>query len=119
MDRDLYKIWHDHPLRWVLRRAVAGDHVHDDQLQDLRLPPKLEAATRQAIDEVKGLKQIDADRLSAELVAALPEHHETRTQHEERRAIDGDADALANIKAREEATGRMADAILRDTGAHT
>ncbi len=112
MDRDTYKAWHDHPLRQVLRRAAAGDIVHDDELDDLRLPPKVKRATRQAVDAVKGQKQIDADRLSAELFQALPDDHETREQHEQRRAAAGDADAMANIRAREEAHERMADRIL-------
>jgi len=61
---------------------------------------------------------MDADRLSAELHAALPEGHETRSQHEERRAALGDADALVNIKAREHAASRLADKILSDGSAH-
>ena len=117
MDRETYRRWHDHPLRYIVKRAAAGDLIRDDELDDLRLPPKLKRATRQAIDRAPELKPMQADQMSAELFQALPDGHETREQYEQRRAEAGDADALANIRAREEATERMADRIMRDGAA--
>jgi len=114
MDRETYKRWHDHPLRYLLKRAAAGDRIYPDELDDLRLPSRVRSAARQAIKEAPDLKPMQVDQLSAELVEALPPEHETREQHEQRRAQQGDADALANIKAREEATSRMADRIMKD-----
>ena len=115
MDRETYAKWHDHPLRFLLKRAAAGGHVYDDELDDLNLPPKVRAATRQAIAKAPHLKPMQVDQLSAEIFQALPDHHETREQHERRRAEQGDADALANRRAQEEARAEMADRILKGT----
>ena len=118
VDRETYARWHDHPLRSLLRRAAAGDRIYDDEIDDLRLPPRVKSAAKQAMAKVAAEqpKQMHVDHLSGELVAALPDGHETRQQYEERRANAGDAEALANVKAREEATNRMVDKILENKG---
>lgn len=118
MDRELYQRWHDHPLRHLLRRAALGDRIFDDEIDDLRLPPRVKAATKQAVGIVAAEKpkQIEVDHLSSELVAALPDGHETREQYEKRRATAGDAQALANLKAREEMTKRLVDRIEKNKG---
>ena len=118
MDRQTYARWHDHPLRALLKRAAAGDHIYPDELDDLNLPANLKAATRQAIDKAKKLDSMKVDQLSAELFQALPDHHETRAQREARRAQVGDADALANRRAQDEARAEMANRIFTDGGVH-
>ena len=119
MDRELYQRWHQHPLRYLLRRAAQGGHIYDDEIEDLRLPSKVRAATKQALAKAPKLKPLEVDHLSSELVAALPDHHETREQHEHRRAEQGDAEALANRKAQEQARAEMAERIRTDGGMHT
>lgn len=120
MDRDLYKRWRNHPLRGILKHAEAGGHVYADQLDDLNLPDKQRKATEQAITQAHEAGEARdkrfgitgaADALGPAIVDSLPAHHETREAHEKRRAAEGDAQALANIQAREDATDRLVDEI--------
>lgn len=115
------KRWRNHPVRDLLGRAAAGQHIYDDQISDLRLPDKVDKAFRQAAadlrrrveagENVSGWTGTGVDYYARELVSALPAEHETRLQHEERRAQEGDATALANVKARQDATERLADQV--------
>ncbi|GLZ08966.1 hypothetical protein Acsp03_64320 [Actinomadura sp. NBRC 104412] len=116
------KRWKNHPIRDLLSRAAAGQHIYDDQIADLRLPDKIEKGFRQAAahlaeraaagENVTGWTGTGVDYYARELVTALPPEHETRLQHEERRAQEGDAQALANVKARQDAAERLADQVM-------
>lgn len=114
MDKALYDKWKRHPIRDIIKRARQGDTIREDELEDLRLPPRVHRALKGAIAKAGDLAPLEADDLSARLVEALPDGHETRAEHEERRAMTGDADALANVQAREAATARLADRIMGD-----
>ncbi|GAA1229606.1 hypothetical protein GCM10009676_10270 [Prauserella halophila] len=126
MDRELYKRWHNHPVRSLLNRAEQGDHIHADELDDLRLPDKQHRAAESAITRLRNGKAPGwdtqgavvpaADQYSAEIVDALGPDHETREQYEQRRALAGDATAAANIRARKEASDGLADDILASQG---
>lgn len=117
MDRNTYKRFRDHEIRDLLRRARAGDHVYDDEIAVLNLPPRVKAATKEALDRATDLSPLESDRLAAELFQALPDHHETERERQQRRADHGDPDAIAAVKAQREATSMMADRILGDLGA--
>jgi len=116
------KRWKNHPIRTLLSRAAAGQHIYEDQIADLRLPDKIEKAFRQAArdlrqrveagENVTGWTAIGVDYYARELVAALPAEHETRQQYEERRAMEGDAQALANVQARKAAIDLLADKVM-------
>jgi hypothetical protein len=122
VDSQLYERWRGHPVREILRRAAEGDHIYPDQIADLELSKSQERALQEAIERVtpKGAEKApamgvgSADHLSSEIVAALDPHHETRQERMERRAHEGDPDALAAVKAREEANERLAERIYND-----
>lgn len=117
MDRDTYERWSEHELRKLFRRAAAGEHVFPDELDDLNLPDRIRRATLEAIEQVRTTERyagVEADRLSAELVEALPPHHETRAENERRRAAAGDAEAMANRQAAHDAAEDLADRIYRN-----
>lgn len=128
MDRDTYKRWRNHPLRSILKRAEQGQHVYADQLDDLNLPAKQRKATEQAIARAHEAHEAGtknqygvtgpADALGPAVLDSLPSHHETREQHEARRAREGDAAAQANIKAREQASDELVDEIWQRRHAH-
>lgn len=120
MKRDLYRKWKNHDVRGAIKRAAQrGTQLRDDELEDLRLSPRLRRAAKQAVSEAllednRGRRNRLADDMSAEIVDALPPDHEQKMEHLERRAQAGDADALASIKAKEEASSRIAERILDD-----
>lgn len=121
MERDLYKRWRDHPLRTLLGEAQAGNPVYSDQLDDLRLPPKVRKAAETAIERCKeagpseqGLHKT-SDTLSAELVDSLGPDHETRDQHQRRRADAGDADAIRAVQAREQHQDSLVEEVWQRT----
>lgn len=119
MDRDLYARWESHPIREILRRAADGAHVYPDQIADLELSKSQERALREAIERVTPANGQRApkmgagspDHLSSELVAALPDHHETRQERMSRRALAGDPEGQASVKAAADATEDLADKI--------
>lgn len=122
MERELYRKWNNHPLREILRQAAQGEPIRPDTLDRLQLPKKVRKAAEQAIDRVKpdanGKKAKrmgpgSPDHLSSELVAALPDEWETPRERRQRQAQEGDADALASLKAEEEAEQRMVDRIAQ------
>lgn len=119
MRRELYKRWRNHPLRGILRRAQQGEHIYPDELDDLNLPDKVRKAAEQAIERCREEGAASdglggrADRLSPALVDALPEHHETREQHQQRRADLGDHEAHQAVRGREQAIEAMANDIHR------
>lgn len=121
MRRELYKRWRNHPLRHLLREVEndPGRHVYPDELDDLNLPPKVRKAAEAAIARCRKPGSASsamggqADNLSAALVDALGPHHETRDQHQRRRADAGDVDAMQAVDARKEAIERQAEEIRR------
>jgi len=116
MDRETYAKWHNHPLRTLLHCAAGGDHLFPDEIDDMNLPPRLRAGFLEAAKQVAAADRQAgalADTLSIELFEALPLHHETKAQHETRRAAAGDAVAMANRNAARQATEDLADEIYR------
>ncbi|TQN32065.1 hypothetical protein FHX37_1990 [Haloactinospora alba] len=109
MDYKTERRWREHPVRRLLNRAAEGDHVYSDEIDDVRLPVRERNALIQAMKTVQS--RHEADQISQEIFEALPDHHETRIQYEERRARAGDAQALASVQAREDAHERLVDEV--------
>lgn len=123
MDRDTYRRWRDHPLRELLRRAetVHGgylDTIRPDEIDDLNLPPRVRAATEQAIERIRTASPTDrgygglTDHIGPALMGALPADWETKQQHRERRASLGDPQAIRDSQAIRGNDATMADDIL-------
>ena len=107
----------EHPVRDTLRKPLLGQPVYEHDLAEANLPPKLDKAFRQALEQVKasGSGQ-EADELSYEIVYAAGPDHETRAEQLRREAAAGDADARAQLDARARAHQEQMDAVLRRTG---
>ena len=118
MEREqIVKRMQDHPVTEALSKAASGRPVHDDDIKAANLPDKIERAMRQALQQVQASQAPrEAEELAFELIDALGPEHETLAELRERKASYGDPDALAAIKAKEEAHQRQMQTILQRTG---
>ncbi len=124
-DRKVLKAWQDHPLRRIVKAASQGELVRPDTLDRLQLPPEIRKATEQAIARVRPDPQTGRrvsnwgsnapDSLSLNLVESLARRFpewETPTENRLRQASEGDAEALASLKAEEEGLQRIVDKVM-------
>ena len=118
MEREkVIKRMEDHPISNALQKAASGQPVYDEDLAAANLPDKLQRATKQAIQQVQASQSPrEALELSYELVDAAGPEHETLAELRERKASYGDPDALAALRAQEEAHERQMQKILQRTG---
>jgi hypothetical protein len=107
-------------LRRILNEVANSKDVYvlrPDTVADLNLPPAHKRALQEAIGQVSSTRgearNREADRLSLELFESLPADHETKEERLERRASEGDAEAISAISVRDQAVEDMADRIYK------
>lgn len=117
-DAKRYRRWHNSVIRDYLRNAAQGEKIRGETLDRLELPKRQRKAMDEAIRLVAaeghvGRAQQEADRLSHELLDSMPDWEEPDDRRQ-RRAMEGDPEAMASLKAEREAKDAMVDRILGD-----